>query len=143
MIKYFYDLWFIYINNNHNKENFHIGYFSTIKKVRETICCLKDKPGFQNYPTDSFQFKKFGVKFPDDTVARKSISLFVPSHEYDDEKDITHWRIFGAFPTKEQAEQEIENQKKSELYQNREGGFQITEWFVDKSIEWKEGFISV
>lgn len=138
--KYFYDLWFIYGNDNHG--NLHIGYFSTIKKVREIIDSLKNKPGFHNYATNSFQYGKIGVEFPGDIIRERPISLFVPSHEYDDENYITQWIIFGVFSTKERAEQEIEKQKKKKLYQNKEDGFLIAEWVVDKSIEWKEGFVS-
>ncbi|MBS6447325.1 MAG: hypothetical protein KH382_07015 [Clostridiales bacterium] len=140
MKKYFYDLWFVYGNNN--QENFHIGYFSTIKKVREIIDVLKNKPGFQGYSASAFQYKRLGVEFPDNIISESPISLFVPSHEYDDENCITHWIIFGVFSTRAQAEQEIEMQKKKKSYQNREEVFLIAEWIVDKSIEWKEGFVS-
>ena len=82
------------------------------------------------------------MEFPDNIISESPISLFVPSHEYDDENCITHWIIFGVFSTRAQAEQEIEMQKKKKSYQNREEVFLIAEWIVDKSIEWKEGFVS-
>lgn len=103
---------------------------------------LKNKPGFQGYSASAFQYKRLGVEFPDNIISESPISLFVPSHEYDDENCITHWIIFGVFSTRAQAEQEIEMQKKKKSYQNREEVFLIAEWIVDKSIEWKEGFVS-
>jgi hypothetical protein len=35
-----------------------IGLFSTIKKAKEAITFLKDKPGFCDYPVECFEIRK-------------------------------------------------------------------------------------
>ena len=49
MLRFFYDLWFVYNNDEYGEQSFHIGYFSSVKKVREIVGQLKDQPGFRDH----------------------------------------------------------------------------------------------
>ena len=140
MKRYFYDLWFEYDNADKYKSSFHIGYFSSLKKVKENILYLKNQPGFCDYPIECFQYQKFGVNINEKITNKSGIILYVLSHEYENEQGEDCWVVFGAFGSELEAKKEWSKYLKKKIYKEHPNGFILSQWKVDYSIERKEGF---
>lgn len=139
MLRFFYDLWFVYNNDEYGEQSFHIGYFSSVKKVREIVGQLKDQPGFRDHSVECFQFPKFGITVPAGT-SKSGFCLYVPSYDHMGEDGWDTWAIFGAFATEKEAKAELEKQKKKKEFRQHQDCFLCEEWIVDKDVEWRKGF---
>ena len=142
MLKYFYEVFFSYDGDDNSTNSFEIGYFSTPKKAREIIEILRFKQGFSEHNLGSFSVNKVGVNF-DELINNKSgISLYVLSHIYEDECGYDIWTTWGPFESMSKAIDERNIQMKKGMYKKFIQGFSVSEWKVDKTIEWLDGFCS-
>ena len=138
MRRYLYDLWFVYVDGEGYDHSFHIGYFSSFGKVKETIDTLKDKPGFCDHPLTCFEYARFGVELPSD-AKKEDLCLYVPWYEHENDDGTDEWAVFGAFVSKKDAERELEKQKRKKEYRTRGGCFSVDSDRVDL-VGWQEGF---
>ena len=141
MLRFFYDLWFECDNEHGSTSSFHIGYFSSVKKVREIVDRLKDQPGFCDHPVECFQLSKFGLAVPEG-VSKSGFCLYVPSYDYLEEDGWETWAVFGAFATEKEAIAELEKQKKKKEFRQHQECFECEKYVVDKNVGWREGFSS-
>lgn len=141
MIKFFYNLYFHYEDENGLGNTCNIGYFSTKKKAEKILEIYMKKPGFREYSNECFVIKKIGVNFSKAVNDKSKVVLYECGHDFfakTDEED--EWIVFGTYSTRILAEQEIEKQKCKKKYKNHITGFSISKWRVDRDLEWQEGF---
>lgn len=137
MINAYYELFYTY-KDTIGDHYFQIGYFSSEKKVLETIEILKFKPGFRNFPK-GFDYQKLDVATNSDFNRNNNVILYELSYEKSNDDGTDSFMIFDVFHSYESA-----LEQKNKLLQAREfcefaEGFCISEKKVD-NIEWREGF---
>ena len=139
MVKYFYELEFMYIDVKGDNHYFHIGYFSTMQKVRDAIESVKDKPGFID-SGGHFETTKFAVVFDGEIDRKSGIVLYEASHEYLDAEGYDNFVIFGVYATRQEAENAKTYHAMLHPYSDYPDEFCISECKVDM-LGWTEGFV--
>ena len=140
MIKYFYSLYYFYVDTIGNNQSLQIGYFSCKNNAIIAKEQIKDKPGFKN-SGGNFEIQKIGVVFSKEISNQKNIILYELSHEYTDNDGYDNFVIFGIYATYEEAEQVKKSNEKLSPFKYFPNDFCISECKVDV-YGWQEGFTS-
>ena len=140
MKKFFYELTYIYVDENNDSHYFSIGYFSSIRTVRSAINCVKDKEGFAE-GKGRFEIDKFAVNFSEAPHKKDGLALYELSHEYLDEDGYDNFIVFGVYATYKEAKKNQKEKITQRPYSKYPDGFCIAKIKVDL-CGWQEGFSS-
>ena len=142
MIKYFYRL--EYYKNN-DEDTFNLGVFSCVKNARKKQKQAETQPGFRDNP-NNFRLIKFGVKFDDNAVVKKSETvLYCISLEYEQtvaDEIYDYYYDFGYYATEREAQKIVEYKKNhSRVGKKYPNNFVIDRVQVDTYNDWSKGFV--
>lgn len=116
-----------------------LGYFSSIKKVREVIRQYKNLNGFKDYDVKCFKVKRFYL-----LVQNRPTSIFELYHSYIDASGYEEYKFFGVYLSEVKAKNKMAKlMKHNAIYRNNFDGFEVTEEVVDsENVIWNQGFNS-
>lgn len=137
---YFFDVWYVFQDQNEDNHYFHIGYFSSRKKAIEAIESVKYKSGF--YDTDGdFSISRIRVYHNQSNFKKENCNLFILYHEFLDEEGYENSTIWGPFSSNLEAEKAYSENKNKAPYCLHPHNFEICDQKSDL-CGWSEGFVS-